>query len=92
MVYIYSYQVGHECFFSLCPTIQHALSLASTHAGDYGYTVRILPYNCVPRTFNEFRQKICGVRSPESCDISKHDIIVFEFQYNVSLLIKDLYE
>lgn len=92
MVYIFFYEVLPYRYYRICPSIQHALSLASCHAGDFHQHVEILPYKPVACKFDDFKSFVSGIYGPEFCDITRQDILEFEFMYNVSLLITDIYE
>lgn len=92
MVFIFFYKRVAGGWFRICPTVQHAISLLSYYAGDCHFLCEVLPYKPVPRSFNDFKAYISGVYGSDFCDITKQDILEFEFTYNVSLQISDLYE
>lgn len=92
MVYIFFYELGSLRYYRICPNIQLAINLLSYYAGDLGYRCEIRPYKPVPRTLLDFKDFISGIYGSEYCDITRQDILEFEFMYNVSLQISDLYE
>lgn len=92
MVYIFFYERSPYRYYRICPNIQLAINLISYYAGDFGYRCEILPYKPVLRTLNDFKECVSGVYDPQYCDITRQDILEFEFMYNVSLQISDLYE
>lgn len=92
MVYIFFYEILPFRYYRICPTLQHALNLVSYYAGDLGYHCDILPYKPLSYSLEDFKTVISGAYDPKFCDLTRHDILEFEFQYNISLLITDLYE
>lgn len=92
MVYIFFYEISPFRFYRLCPTLQYALNLVSFYAGDLDYPCHILPYKPKLCSLEVFRTVISGGCDSNNCDITRQDILEFEFQYDISLLITDLYE
>lgn len=92
MVYIFFYEILPWRYYRICPSVQHALNLVSWYAGDCNYRCEVLPYKPVACKFADFKTVISGIYGPEFCDLLRQDIIEFEFQYDVSLQIIDLYE
>lgn len=93
MVYIFFYQkISSGGYFFICPSVQHAINLVSYYAGDCHLLCEVIPYVPVPRSFSDFKKFISGVYGSDFCDLTKQDVLEFEFMYNVSLQLLDLYE
>lgn len=92
MVYVFFCKLSSGGNYCICPTVQHAMNLVSYYAGDCHLLCEVIPYKPELRTFEDFRSFISGVYGSDFCDITKQDILEFEFMYNVSLQISDLYE
>lgn len=89
MIYIFTYVTPFFRRYEICPSVYHAMRLVSHYSGNFHYRSEVIPIELEPRTLDEF---IEFISDGQTCDISRTDLFEFEFKYDISLQITDLYE